>query len=623
MNRVCCLRGLAGLPFLITLVAGAVEPRPQAAFQGGDSLQRAGNVVFGWHNTADGTVGRHLSRGEGRPQAWQVITESGKKLVVRLDGSSALWSPHNVLGTLTNEFTIVAHARVRGTNGFLFDGSSNVGMARAQIRDGMWQMGVQPAGIRNAAAAAAPTHPAKMGEWQTHAFVFRSVTSGTQASHYINGRNSVSVFSPTAPRLTGLVLGANARVEEFLAVDIAEFAVYATALDDEQVARVSSALHLRWAQIKDSPEPDLTPAVFKDPQVFRTILRKRGDDGVACYRIPGLATTTNGTLLAVFDIRHTSCGDLPANIDVGLMRSTNDGTTWSPMQRILDFDATEPNSKGNGVGDPCILVDRRTGTVFVAALWSHGDRGWRGSGPGMSPAETGQFLLTRSDDDGLTWSAPINITPQIKRPEWRLVLQGPGAGIQLRDGTLVFPAQHRDANGRAHAFFIFSKDGGNTWTRSAIIDGPDVPDTTEAQIAELSDGSLLITLRNHAGKGLRAWSRWEWTGALAHGSWSPLTYANEDPVCQASLIRVRDGVLLFANPATATTRSALSLRFSRDDGRSWSAPRLLDPRPSAYSSMTILRDGSVGILYECGDAFAADTLTFARFPLAWVFIHNK
>jgi hypothetical protein len=165
MNRACCLRGLAGLPFLITLVAGAVEPRPQAVFQGGDSLQRAGNVVFGWHNTADGTVGRHLTRGEGRPQAWQVITESGKNLVVRLDGSSALWSPHNVLGTLTNEFTIVAYVRVRGTNGFLFDGSSNVGMARAQIRDGMWQMGVQPAGIRNAAAADAPTHPAKMGEW--------------------------------------------------------------------------------------------------------------------------------------------------------------------------------------------------------------------------------------------------------------------------------------------------------------------------------------------------------------------------------------------------------------------------------------------------------------------------
>jgi sialidase-1 len=227
------------------------------------------------------------------------------------------------------------------------------------------------------------------------------------------------------------------------------------------------------------------------------------------------------------------------------------------------------------------------------------------------PAETGQFLLTRSDDDGLTWSAPINITSQIKKPEWRLLLQGPGAGIQLRDGTLVFPAQHRDANGRAHAFFIFSKDGGNTWASSAIIDGPDVPETTEAQMAELSDGRLLITLRNHAGKGLRAWSRWEWSGALAHGSWSPLTYANEDPVCQASLIRANDEVLVFANPASATIRSALSLRFSRDDGRSWSAPRVLDPRPAAYSSMTILRDGSVGILYECGDAFAADTLTFA------------
>jgi sialidase-1 len=614
------------LSFLLSsaIISATAQPAPHAIFRGGDSLQRSGNVVFGWHNTAtNSTAGRHLTRGEGRPLAWQVIDGSITNLVLRLDGSSALWSPHNVLGTLTNEFTVVAYLRLRGTNGFLFDGSSNVGMTRAQIRDGRWQMGVQPRGIQNVTQPDSPTHPAKLGEWQAHAFVFKSAGTGTEGRHYIDGQKPVSVSSPTPPRLTGLVLGANAKVENSLATDIAEFVIYPVALNDEQIADVTSTLTVRWGQIEDSPEQDLTPTELKDPQVFRTVLRKRGDDGVACYRIPGLATTTNGTLLAVFDIRHKSCGDLPADIDVGLMRSTDDGATWSAMQHIMDFDAAEPNTKGNGVGDPCILVDQKTGTIFVAGLWSHGDRGWSGSGPGMSPAETGQFLLTRSDDDGLTWSAPINITSQIKKSEWRLVLQGPGAGIQLRDGTLVFPTQHRDANGQAHAFFIFSKDGGKTWTSSAAIEGPGVPETTEAQVAELSDGNILITLRNHAGKGLRAWSRWEWSNNLAQGAWTPLTYENEDPVCQASLIRANDDILIFANPASSITRSAMSLRFSRDDGRSWSAPRLLDPRPSAYSSMSILRDGSIGILYECGDAFAADTLTFARVPLEWVLSAKK
>ncbi len=374
-----------------------------------------------------------------------------------------------------------------------------------------------------------------------------------------------------------------------------------------------------------------TPRLNADPlpsksitsTVFRTVLRKRGDDGVSCYRIPGLATTTNGTLLAVFDIRHDGCGDLPANIDIGLMRSTDDGATWSPMKRIMDFDASVPGSRGNGVGDPCILVDRRKGTIFVAALWSKGDRGWRGSGPGMSPEETGQFMLVRSTDDGLTWCAPTNITPQVKYPAWRLCFQGPGAGIQLRDGTLVFPAQFKDANDHPHSFFIFSQDAGDTWKCSAGVEGAGVPETTEAQVAELSDGSILITLRNHAGNGLRAWSRWEWSGDLANGSWSPLTFDCEDPVCQASLIRADTTTLVFANPASATRRLDFSLRFSRDDGKTWSAPHLMDARPSAYSSMTVLRDGSIGVLYECGDKTAADTLTFARVPSEWVLQTNR
>ena len=142
--------------------------------------------------------------------------------------------------------------------------------------------------------------------------------------------------------------------------------------------------------------------IVDDPRVFRQVLRKPGDDNSKTYRIPGLATTPKGTLLTVFDIRYGSGADLPADIDVGLMRSTDEGATWSPMQRILDFDKAEPNSRGNGVGDPTILVDRQTGTAWVAALWSRGNRGWNGSGPGLTPDETGQFVLTKSTDDGVT-----------------------------------------------------------------------------------------------------------------------------------------------------------------------------------------------------------------------------
>ncbi|RIK87433.1 MAG: sialidase [Planctomycetota bacterium] len=360
-----------------------------------------------------------------------------------------------------------------------------------------------------------------------------------------------------------------------------------------------------------------------DPEVFRTVLRRPGDDGSKAYRIPGLATTLQGTLLAVFDIRYDGPGDLPADIDVGVMRSTDAGESWGPMQRALNFDKRAPNACGNGVGDPAIFVDRETGAAFIAALWSHGDRGWHGSGPGMKPEETGQLVLTRSTDDGNTWSPPINITAQVKDPAWRLCFQGPGAGIQTKDGTLVFAAQFRDAAGAPHSCFIYSRDHGDTWSISppAI---PGEPPTSEAQLAELADGSLLMTMRNESRAGVRAWARWEWSQPsgdataddgsreTSAGRWSAPWFIVPDPTCMASLVRHPAGRLLFSNPNSPNKRIALTIRTSVDDGRTWSAGRLLDPRGCMYSCMTVLRDGRIGILYE-----TEGTLTFARFPIDW------
>lgn len=364
----------------------------------------------------------------------------------------------------------------------------------------------------------------------------------------------------------------------------------------------------------------------EDAVVVRSVLRKPGDDGSKAYRIPGLATSTQGTLLAVFDIRHDGSGDLPANIDVGLMRSTDEGESWSTMQRILDFDKSVPDSLGNGVGDPTIVVDRVTGTIFVAALWSKGNRGWKGSGPGMSPEETGQLVLTKSDDDGQTWSAPINITQQVKSPAWRLCFNGPGAGIQLQDETLVIPAQYREADGTAHACFIYSRDHGVSWS----ISPPAIPGerpTSESQIAELDDGSLLLSMRDESRSGQRLWSLWTWHpattatqapsstngAATVAGEWSEPWWVVTDPTCMASLIKYTAGQLLFSNPNHPTERVALTVRSSSDGGKTWSTGRLLADGECMYSCMTVLASGKIGILYEVDD-----TLTFAKFPYAWL-----
>ena len=356
----------------------------------------------------------------------------------------------------------------------------------------------------------------------------------------------------------------------------------------------------------------VVPAVTGEEPVFRKVLRTAGDDGVKSYRIPGLATSTKGTLLAVFDIRYNGPGDLPADIDVGLLRSTDGGETWSKLQKILDFDAMVEGSKGNGVGDPTILVDRQTGTIWVAALWSQGNHAWNGSGPGLKLSETGQFVLTKSTDDGLTWSPPINITEEVKDPQWRLCFQGPGAGIQTKDGTLIFPAQFRAADGAPHSCFIYSDSAGEKWQISppAI---PQKPLTSEAQIAELGDGSLLLTMRDESRSGKRAWAKWERDPKeKAGGKWSEPWFTVPDPTCMASLIRHPDGELFFTNPNSATKRIALTIRHSSDDGRTWSDGKLLDPRGCMYSCLTILSDGRIAVLYE-----VENTLTFARFERKW------
>ncbi|MFG0263353.1 MAG: exo-alpha-sialidase [Novipirellula sp. JB048] len=358
-------------------------------------------------------------------------------------------------------------------------------------------------------------------------------------------------------------------------------------------------------------------------------LRSGGDDGVHTYRIPGLATTTQGTLIAVYDVRYRGGGDLPGDIDVGMSRSTDGGRTWQPMQIIMDM-GDDPAFRYDGVGDPSVLVDPQTGTIWCAALWSHGNRGWHGSGPGLTPAETGQFVLVRSDDDGVTWSEPINITEQVKKPEWNLMLAGPGKGIALRDGTLVFPAQYQDpanpqdrrAHRLPHSSIIFSRDSGQTWQSSAGA----FDDTTEAQVIELANGELMLNCRyNREGK--RVVMTTSDLGATWTEHESSRSALIEPGACMASLIHVDHelraigqsptgdpNLLLFSNPNSTRGRNHMTIKASRDGGVTWPAryELLLDEQPSAgYSCLSMIDDETVGILYEGSQS----QLTFQRVKL--------
>ncbi|MEN9953255.1 MAG: hypothetical protein RLZZ520_1523 [Bacteroidota bacterium] len=329
-------------------------------------------------------------------------------------------------------------------------------------------------------------------------------------------------------------------------------------------------------------------------------VRKAGENNVHTYRIPGIIKTDKGTLISVYDIRYLSSVDLPGNIDVGMSRSVDNGKTWEPMKVVMDMGAPHDN---NGVGDPSILFDPVTKKIWVAALWSKGNRSIAGSLPGLSPDTTGQFVLVSSNDDGLTWTKPYSITPQIKNPIWHLFFNGPGNGITMKDGKLVFAAQYWNENKMPYSTLIYSDDHGISWKGN--INGPK-SNTTESQLIETTPGTLMLNMRDNRG-GFRSIATTNDMGKTwtEHGtSFSAL----QDPVCMGSIIKtsVNNGgslqdIVFFSNPNTRSGRYNITIKASLNLGEQWLPQNqlLIDERQCyGYSSLTPIDENTVGLLYE-------------------------
>lgn len=359
------------------------------------------------------------------------------------------------------------------------------------------------------------------------------------------------------------------------------------------------------------------------PQPEQESLFVAGTNGYKSYRIPSLIRTKKGVLLAFCEGRKEGASDA-GNIDLLMKRSADNGKTWSDQVVVWD-------DGNNTCGNPCPVVDEKTGTVLLLLTHNNGDAPEKDIITKKSPS-TRTVWITESQDDGLTWTLPKNITATTKKSEWGWYATGPGIGIQIKHGVnkgrLVIPCDfsYDDPNGHVRngpfeygAHIIFSDDHGKTWQLGGTI----TPKMNECQVVELADGkgTLMMNMRSYFGRNRRALS-YSYDGSM---TWTAPVDAPEliEPVCQASIIRYaangkkgKHNMLLFLNPASKK-RENLKLRASYDEGMTWPVEKVLHPGPSAYSSVAVLPDGNILCLYEAGDKSPYERVVFQVVKTDW------
>jgi sialidase-1 len=363
--------------------------------------------------------------------------------------------------------------------------------------------------------------------------------------------------------------------------------------------------------------------IARADDVSRTTVFTAGQGADKSYRIPAAIVTKQGTLLAFAEGRRHSKSDT-GEIRLLVKRSSDLGKTFSDSQIVW---SDGPNTCGN----PCPVIDESTGTIFLLMSHNLGDDHETGIGAGTAKGRR-TVWITSSTDDGVTWTPAKEITDSVSKPEWGWYATGPGIGIQLKHGDhagrLIIPCDYgmrggvrgKRKGGNSHV--IYSDDHGRTWK---IGGEPPEMEFNESQVVELTGGRVMLNMRNgrSTGKTTRGVSISDDSGATFKPARRDETLI--EPICQASILRLSwpdgagdKGRILFSNPASTEKRAGMTVRLSEDEGETWSASKSIFAGPSAYSCLVALPDGSIGILYECGEKTSTDRIEFARFNLDWL-----
>jgi sialidase-1 len=349
-----------------------------------------------------------------------------------------------------------------------------------------------------------------------------------------------------------------------------------------------------------------------------TVPFRAGQEGYASYRIPAVVATGAGTLLAFCEGRVDSARDY-GHIDIVLKRSTDGGLTWGAPTAV----------SRNGVdlaGNPApVVLD--TGRILLVHVRSAAsateDAILRGK---VKDADGRRVWVQHSDDDGVTWSSPVEISKTVKKAGWRWYATTPGHAIQLSTGRVVVPGNHTvqpagtDIGNEAKynsGHCLLSDDRGETWYLGYVDENTDgYINANETTAAELPDGRVYFNTRNDStSPGNRADAHSTDGGRSLLKPFRPQAGLTA-PVCEGSVLQLRDpDVLLFSGPADPAARALMTIRASTDGGTTWRRVHTVDGLPAAYSDLVRIDAGTVGLLYETGDFGAYETITFRRVPV--------
>ncbi len=323
---------------------------------------------------------------------------------------------------------------------------------------------------------------------------------------------------------------------------------------------------------------EISKGVISSTDIFNTSMRP----GVACFRIPSIVTAKNGDLIASIDERVPSCGDLIHSKDINIVvrRSDDNGKTWGEIETVVDFPL------GQSASDPSMIVDDKTGDIFMFYNFMDLDK----------ERHIYYFHVVKSEDNGKTWSKPVDITSQIAKPEWKKDFKfiTSGRGIYTSDGKLL----HTMVRVGKGVQIFGSDDHGNTWY---VIDTPPINPADESKIMELADGRWMVNSRVNGAK-----MRYSHISSDQGKTWKLKAETKLiDPSCNGSIIRYTskaDGFdknrLIFSNAASTKGRENLTVRVSYDEGETWSDGKVIYAGSSAYSDLTVLENGDLAVFFE-------------------------